>query len=367
MEKQDIIKWFGIIIVIVMAASMFAIGTLYMEGDSSASSSSQDLLPSDALNASTFSYTLSFNTTALKELNSFRMIAETTELDKQAIDLAIEKVDGVSKVSSRFTSASGGTWYYFAEVVLKRGSDPKTVSTAVLSLDFFSINPSSAEAMKYMTISSSQVVELYNEDLNITRDYNFGSATLSSLVGMDTLPNDSITVEGTMSLQGATITALELTEKTNLTAAAKQYTASASLPIVSLEEGLMFQGTVPLDLNVNQDALKAELATIDINAQIFLFSFGEQQSFFGSSVKTNKATEISVLLTKYGLSAPILQPATFDLNSVIIPELGKELSYPLGVVKAQIKPNHLVGDVVSLTLDVSVTRGIISSINATEN
>ena len=369
LEKEDKVKWLGILIIALMAFSMLAYAYISILSDKSGSSASasQDTLPSDSLNASTFTYTLSFDTVALKELNSFRMIVETTEIDKQKIDLAVEKVEGVSKVASQFKKADGDAWYYYAEVALKKGYDTKAVSAAVLGLDFFSSNPSSGEAMKYMTISSSQKVVLHNTDLNITRDYNFGTSTLSSMVNMDTQPNDAITVEGSIKLQGSTVTALELAEKANLTSAPKTYNIFASLPIASLEEGIMFQGEAPMDANIDQNALKADLAAIDQNAQIFFFSFGSQNSFFGSAVKTDRVSDINAVLTKYGLSAPIIQPATFDLNSVNIPELGKELPFTKGPLKAEVAPGHKAGDLVSLALEVTVIRGTIDGINAKEN
>jgi len=213
MEKQKLIQYLGVAIAIIMALSMIAVGFIYNEDSSTGNDPS--VVPTTP--GKSFDYTVSFEGQVLKELNSIKIASKTNVVDKASLDLAVSKVAGVSKVSSQFQKASDSdkNWFYLAEISLKRDSNILAIVENIFALDSFI--PGSNEGMKYVTVSPPPIVEIYNADLNITRDFNFPSNTLPALVYLETKPSDKIMVDGTIKLQGTTVLSLELIESYPLT------------------------------------------------------------------------------------------------------------------------------------------------------
>lgn len=209
MNNNDLVKYLGILIALVMLVSFIGFGLLYGNNiNTSAIDTSTEQLVD---NKEEFSYNISFDTSALSEINALRLVASTTSIDKDEIDSLVSKVSGVSRVSSRLTKlADFEGWFYYAEVYLKKGVDSSIVAENILAIDLFSKDPSESQVVKYMTISAPASVKLFNPDSNISRDYNFESTTVSALVDLATLPGDKISVTGTIKLIGKTITGLEL-------------------------------------------------------------------------------------------------------------------------------------------------------------
>ncbi len=221
MKQNETVKLIGIIVLVVMAFSMVAgIAISVMNNPIQTNSSSNDntLEPT----ATVFSYTLSFDANAIKDLSSFRTALVTSFEDKTLIDAQVKKIGGVSTVSSQFRkdSADANTWIYLAEITVKKGTSINDVLTGIYSISYFDSN-SDKIAMKHMTISVPSSVMLHNTDLNIDRNYSFPSTTLSALTGMSTLSGDELTVEGTIKLQGTVLNSVELLESVNKTAQAR--------------------------------------------------------------------------------------------------------------------------------------------------
>jgi len=214
MDKSQIVRFLGLFVVAVMALSMLAMGLLYV--DKGNNTDTGDQLPSPTENA--FTYSLSFDTIALKELSSIRVGAMTSHTNKAEIDENVLKVEGVSKVSSQFkkTSADANQWVYIAEISLKKGFDVSSVAQNISDINFFD-KEQGFEAMKYISISSPSSVMLYNADLNIDRNFSFPNSTLSALSNITTQSGDELVVEGSIKVQGKAILALELIEKENKT------------------------------------------------------------------------------------------------------------------------------------------------------
>jgi len=214
MDKAQLVRFLGLFVFVVMALSMVAIGVLSV--DKNSTNTNDDQLPSPTENA--FTYSLSFDTNALKELSSMRIGAMTSQTNKAEIDAAVLKVEGVSKVSSQFkkTSVDANEWVYLAEISLKKGSDASSVAKEISDINFFG-KEQGFEAMKYITISSPSSVMLHNADLNIDRNFSFPMSTTSALSNLATQSGDELVVEGTIKVQGKAILALELIEKENKT------------------------------------------------------------------------------------------------------------------------------------------------------
>ncbi|HNV00847.1 MAG TPA: hypothetical protein PKK60_00265 [archaeon] len=274
MNNNDLVKYVGISVAIIMVISTIGIGLLYgQDNNSSASTPSTEQLID---NKEEFSYDISFETSALSELNALRLVILTTSVNKDEIDALVTKIDGVNRVSSRLTKlADFNGWFYYAEIYLKKGSDPSIVSNDVLAIDLFSQNPEDGQIVKYVTVGAPTTVKLSNPDLNISRDYNFESTTVSALVSLDTLPGDSISVSGTIKLIGKAISGLELIEETNLTNSPAQYTIKQKLNLSELEEDVMFEGEREINTYLNEEELKKEINLIDKNADIFVYSFNK--------------------------------------------------------------------------------------------
>ena len=97
MDKSQIVRFLGLFVAAVMALSMLAMGLLYV--DKGNSSDTGDQLPSPTENA--FTYSLSFDTNALKELSSIRVGAMTSHTNKAEIDATVLKVE-VLRLLSRY-------------------------------------------------------------------------------------------------------------------------------------------------------------------------------------------------------------------------------------------------------------------------
>jgi len=220
MENSTILKIVAIFIVVFMALSMIAAGLLYVENPSSSNpqSGSTDTLPEPT--ASTFTYNVSFDANALKALDSIKIAPYTASADKAAIDSAILKIEGVSRVSSQFKKPAldSNVWYYIADISLKKNADSADIAQKIFDYNLFDQSKRfEFFAAKYMTISAPASTMIHNTDLNIDRNYSFDSTTLSALANLSTTPGDNLIISGTIQLQGKTVLSLSLAEERNLT------------------------------------------------------------------------------------------------------------------------------------------------------
>jgi hypothetical protein len=219
LEKEKIVQFLGIFVFVFMALSMIAAGLLYTDKDNTPSSNT-DTLPSATENA--FNYTMTFDASVTKELSSLRFGGMTSETNKAAIDAAIMKVDGVSKVSSIFkkTAMDTNEWLYLAEISLKKNFTTADVSGKIKTLSFFNQSEEPA-AMKYVVIAVPPWAIIHNVDLNIDKNFSFPATTLSALANSFTQAGDTISVQGTAQIQGKAILSIELIEINNLSQEAR--------------------------------------------------------------------------------------------------------------------------------------------------
>jgi hypothetical protein len=217
-EPNKLAQTLGIILLAVMAFSMLAGALLYVDRPST-NTTNQDPqtdipIPTDTQ----FTYNIDLNTTAIKDLDSARIGLMTTNLNKAEIDLGVQKISGVSKVSSQFkkNSPDANNWLYLADLTLKKNTDLMTILTQIIDLNYFD-KTQGYDAMKYMTISAPQWTIIHNTDLNIDRNFAFTQTTFMALTRISTNPSDEIEVEGQISVQGKAMLAINLYEKQNYT------------------------------------------------------------------------------------------------------------------------------------------------------
>jgi hypothetical protein len=357
MEKTKAMKTLVILVTIALAGSIVAVGLVYNEDPDTTI-----VDPADILNrpASAFEYEIAFDANVIKELNSIRLAAETSVINKQEVDSAIQALDGVSRItSSSFRKIDADRWIYLAEIDLKRSTDISAGVQEILSLDSFN---GDKEAMKRVSINIPQTVTVNNSDLNISRDFSFEYPTTFALASLTTLPGDIISVSGSITLQGQAVLALELLESANQTAQPEFFELSLPVELVSIEEGLFFEAAT--DQNVDQNTLEAQVKTIDSDAELIVFPFGETTSIALRS-KGESLSELETLLSIYG--GDFYQIGTFELENVFISELDSEVSLTPTTFQGQINTGHSTSDTIALSLTVSISRGTALIAQAIEN
>jgi hypothetical protein len=213
------LKIVAILIVAFMAFSMIAAGLLYVQTPSKSNNQNpgDSTLPEPT--GTPFTYNVSFDSNAIKELDSIKVAPFTISSDKASIDSAIMKIDGVARISSQFKKPAldANEWYYIADISLKKSADSTGVVQKIFDLNFFDQSKRiEFFAAKYITILPPPYVMLHNTDLNIDRNYSFDSTTLSALANLSTSAGDNLVISGSIQLQGKTVLSLSLAEERNL-------------------------------------------------------------------------------------------------------------------------------------------------------
>ncbi|MBT4870318.1 MAG: hypothetical protein HON47_01995 [Candidatus Diapherotrites archaeon] len=358
MEQETILKIGGIVIVAVMAFSMIAAALIYVPDSTSDNTDGINTNPI----VNTFKYDLEFESSTIKELNSFRMLAKTSHLNKQEIDLVVRGLSEVSSVSSEFRKNEGNNWDYFAEISLKKNALVDDVVDKIYELKYF--EGAEKVAMKYMTISSPGELMLYNSELDIDRNFVFEAPTLPVLVSTETLPGDLVSVAGTITLRGKDITALELVESSNTTAQPQYFSVTNTLPIISLGNELLFEGQTS-DTNIDQNYYQDEIAKIDESIQLFFVPDENTIRFAGQSKVENSDAILNLFSSIESLS--FFQDAEFELSNVFVSELDKEIQLDSNTLSAQVRLGHALDEEVNLSINLVIARDVASVMQAIEN
>ncbi len=219
MEKEKISKIMGIGIAIITLGSIFSFGIIYFfENNGSIETPIyNDLQPSevDVLEFKTF-----FNTVVQDDLGAVRFLSITNTIDKQKIDSDIVGIKGVMRVNSELMvnrEIDQNGWEYNSELILSSTANHKEILEKVLALEHFSGKEGTYEAKKNVRIKTPiEEVMVFNEDLNINREYNFDLNTwksLSALADIDLNHNQEIMVTGVLLLQGKKLKGFELIQQ----------------------------------------------------------------------------------------------------------------------------------------------------------
>lgn len=357
MVSEKTKKYMGIFIAIAMAGSLIAAGFMYMDPNEPLVNADPNLIL-DA-QPSTFTYDISFETVVLSELNSVRLAAKTTSTNKNDIDITIRTLEEVSRVSSSQFVKSEDGWYYLAEIEFKRNTDISNAVSKILSLSYFD---GANEVMKRVTINTPNSTTIYNTELGIDRIYIFQYQTTVALVSINTQAQDEIIVSGKITLQGNTITSLELNEQENITNKGSDYTEELTLAISNLSNELFFQGS--LDSNLIQEELETNLKEIDQNSQIFFFDIGQEVMFFGQSTLDNYNEINSLFLDAKDID--FKQSATFELNEIFLSQLNETITLNKNEFETQVSIGKNINDEVNLELTINISKNGAEIINAIE-
>jgi len=346
MEKTKLMKTLVILVTIALAGSIIAVGLVYND-DTPA-----PVDPADILNkpASAFDYEIAFDTNVIKELNSIRLAAETSVINKAEIDSSIQNMDGVSRItSSSFRKIADASWVYLAEIDLKRSADISTQVQEILSLDSFS---GDKEAMKSVSINTPKTIIVNNSDLNINREFTFEYPTTFALASLSTIPGDIISVAGTIRLQGQAVLALELLESSNQTAQGELFSVeNKELEISSIGDELFFEAFT--DQNADQNTLEAAVKAVDPDAQVMVFPFGGATNINLMS-KAEKLSELETIVSSY--DGDFYQLGTFELESIFVEDLNSEIVLTPATFQYKIPTGYSSGEMITLDLSVYVSR-----------
>jgi hypothetical protein len=208
MKQDNFYRALGILIIIAFIGSMFG-ALLY------APQPSNNNTPPPTQSQKSYNYSIAFDTEVIQELQAIRIFAETSYLDIDAINLDIQKLEGVARVQFSEFRKNGENWGYFAQIDLKKQASPAETALKVLDLNYFS---GYKEAKKRVSISTpKEALDLYNADLNVTRKFTFEYPTTFTIADLNTMPEDNIMVNGTIQLREKEILFLELIETNNYT------------------------------------------------------------------------------------------------------------------------------------------------------
>lgn len=352
MERETLYKIIGIIVVVAMAGSMFAAALIYMPDSSSGDPTDVQENPTNT--GSSFQYSITFDTNVVSELNSIRIVAETSSLNKNEIDLAIQKIDDVSKVSYSEFRKNGEGWIYFAQIDLKKSANIENIVNEIFELDYFF---GMKDSMKRVSIATpKEQIELYNADLNITRNFKFDYVTTFAIASLTTKPGDVITVSGTITLQAQNVLGIDLMEQSNQTNATQYYSVEKEFVLESIGEEIFFQASV--DENSETD-YEAELKKIDENIQVFLM----QGNIIGQTNISNK-TQVENLLS--GLeNFTIKQAGLIFVDKLFVEELNEEVEFNQEI-DVEINAGKIIGQKINTEIIVAVQRDSVEIYSAVE-
>jgi len=342
MEKDLFQKIIGIIIIIALAGSMLAAALIYLPDNSNQQNVDPDLIPQ---NQPVFNYTTSFETQIIQDLEAIKIIVETSEMNKSEIDYSIQKIEGISRIeSSQFISTGSEKWYYLAEINLRKNTNIKQIVEEIFSQQYFN---GEKQAMKRVSISTpKEDINLVDSETNFSRKFQFDYATTFAIVSLDSLPNDNIIVEGTIRLQGNTITYIELMETENKTSAPTFFEVEKELLINDIGNELFFEVTT--DKNIDQNYYQEQLKQLDENAIFFVY----ESKIYGQTIaKKELVEEILVDINNIQFK----QAGTIFIDSLFVEDLNKEIVFEK---ETQIEFNYgkKVGDKILAVITLAISR-----------
>jgi hypothetical protein len=345
MEKELFQRVVGIIIVVALAGSMLAGAFIWMPDTPSPN---DIVIPSQQ---SSIEYQTSFTTTAIQDLEAIRIIGETSELNKNIIDLSIQGIEGVSRIqSSRFEPTGGKTWFYLADISLRRNSNINEIVENIFSLEYF---VGETDAMKRMSISTPETnIELKNPSLNLERNFKFEYETTFAITPLNTLSGDEIIVQGNITMQGNEIVFIELMEQINLELQPKYFEAEKEFELLEVGNELFFE--VQGDFN-------KEFYSEQANAIADTIAFPINNTLMGQSIIERKE-ELIELFQDYNLDLKI--SGKIFIEELFVEELGELVFEEEFTI--ELSHEQKVGNIINVIITISKIRDEIKLFDASE-
>lgn len=329
-------KIIGIIIIVALAGSMIAAAIIYMPESSQIN---PDITPTDQ---PTFNYEISFETQVIQELESIRIAAETSEINKTKIDSEIQNVEGISRIQfSEFRNVGDGNWFYFAEITLRKNFDLEKIVEDIFKINYFD---GEKQAMKKVSISTPQEnIDLNSSDLNMSRKFVFEYPTTFTIASIETLPGDKIIVEGTISLKGNTIVFIELVEIENKTDLPEYYYVDKEFELLELGEELFFE----VKGDFNADYYSEQISLLENS-----YAFPYNDSLIGQTNIEDKEF-VKNLFEDFELE--LNRAGKIFVEDVFVEELDETFSFN-DEIEIQISDEKTVGEIINVELTISKTR-----------
>jgi hypothetical protein len=261
----------AIVVVVIFAFSTIAFALL--SGNTPGEQPPSDNAPVSSQPGTPLNFSATVQATVADILPSMRLSATANLVDIEKIDAAVRAVPGVLAVSSQFNQnpSSPGALLYIADIRVEKG----TPLDGVVSL--LESNPSSGlTGIQFFPSALFEVpreITFVNKDLNFSREYVFVDQLKPGFVNSQTMKGDSVEAEINAVFTGNELTSLLMYELSNATTAPKLHSIEVSLPVVSLENALIFSqdtnfapGLTIVDLQQDLNAL-VDLNGVNVRVQ----------------------------------------------------------------------------------------------------
>ncbi len=195
-----------------------------------------------------------------------RLGAKTSESEVSSIDKALLSTGKVLRVENSQFSGQNGE-YYIADLRLQSTSQIEELMEEIKQLPFLQ----DLEFMKYSLVNLPQKIELKNETLGLTQEYQFKGSQIQALVTPETQKGDLIEISLQTEFAGQQLVSAYAVETSNLDAKEEIFSLIQKSTISSLEnEYLINSESTPKKINDLEKA-KLELAKLDENSNLKVY------------------------------------------------------------------------------------------------
>ncbi len=205
-------------------------------------------------------------------LPSIKIVAEPSSGDIGQVNTDVYSIQGVKRVNGRFQQSaetgSGTGFVYIADISFDRDLNSAYIVEKLAE----KANLQDIDGYNFALIELPKRVSVLSQDANISRDLNLAENVSEALVGFDTIAGDEVEVSIEATFLGAKLSNLLAYETLNITAEPVAKEALVSAPIASLEERLLFTGTVFADqlaaLAALEEKVKELQGVVDANVAV---------------------------------------------------------------------------------------------------
>jgi len=248
-----------------------------------------------------------------------RFGAKTSESEVSSIDKAILSTGKVLKIENSQFSGQNGE-YYVADFRLQSTSQIEELMEAIKQIPFIE----DPEFMKYSIVRVPDKIELKNETLGITQEYQFKGSQVQALVNPETRKGELIEISLNTEFAGQQLISSYAVETSNVDAREQIFSLVQKSAISRLEnEYLINSESSPKKMNELEKA-KLELAKLDENSNLKVYPQSLNFTIFFSEPEKISANDLNFYLSGHqSISSFTLQ---LDSNKAIVTAKDENLS-----------------------------------------
>jgi hypothetical protein len=248
-----------------------------------------------------------------------RFGAKTSESEVSSIDKAILSTGKVLKIENSQFSGQNGE-YYVADFRLQSTSQIEELMEAIKQIPFIE----DPEFMKYSIVRVPDKIELKNETLGITQEYQFKGSQVQALVNPETRKGDLIEISLNTEFAGQQLISSYAVETSNVDAREQIFSLVQKSAISRLEnEYLINSESSPKKMNELEKA-KLELAKLDENSNLKVYPQSLNFTIFFSEPEKISANDLNFYLSGHqSISSFTLQ---LDSNKAIVTAKDENIS-----------------------------------------